>query len=76
MIIIITNLTACGGFYFDDGSRALQLHKFIRDADLQKAKKLLEKNISISKEMRFQFKNEDSYKSAVGAALELGWRTR
>lgn len=71
----MVHLNACGG-YFDDGSRALRLHNFIRNADVKSAKKLLETNTSVAKEMRFQFKDEDSYKSAVGAALELGWRAR
>lgn len=74
MAVIVINSSACGGSYFDNGSRALKLHTFIRQADVEKAKNLLETCESVSTEMRFKFEGEHYYTSAVGAALELGWR--
>lgn len=72
---IFININACGGTYFDDGSRAFALTGYVHNGDVGKAQKLLEL-CNVSKEMRFTSKDNDTYKSMVGLTLELGWLAR
>lgn len=81
MILTITLLTfavslnACGGDYFDDGSRAFMLTRLVRDGDVGKAQRLLESS-NVATHMRFKSGNNGPFKSMVGHALELGWLGR
>jgi len=67
---ILLPLNACGGNYFDDGSRAHALIHHIRIGDVVTARSLLD-SFDVAKEMRFKYGNKP-YRSIVGIALELG----
>ena len=70
------NMNACGGSYFDDGSRAFRLTRLVGAGDVSKAQTFLESN-NVSTQMRFKCNNNASkYKSMVGLVLELGWLER